>query len=365
MKILVLNNYPLERVLKEVELGETPDQLLFGINYFIDQGHTCNLLNNSQEQLPAKYKLLQKLNWLFPLGDLFQQYAATLGLHDYDIIYCPATTQIHWLQYLRRIGKIKIPIVSISHHKMLKGRLDFARNPYYSSLYKKNDCNLALSNYVAADINQRWKPERPASSMQWGCDLPFYKHSKEVGDGIVIAGRTSRDFSTVIQALNQSKTKGTILYLKGHLSHKGEVSENITLLESDNEQPVPGKQQGWKKVKDLIPIYQSSRVIGIPLYDQDTLVGLTSLMDCLGMGKPVIMTRNPNIDLDIEKEKIGTWVEPADVMGWKNAIDWYQANPEEASQMGQRARELAETQYNTRRFANDLLDIFKRVSHEH
>ena len=40
-------------------------------------------------------------------------------------------------------------------------------------------------------------------------------------------------------------------------------------------------------------------------------------MDCLGIGKPVIMTKNPNIDIDIEKEGIGHWVEPGDVEEWK------------------------------------------------
>jgi hypothetical protein len=37
-------------------------------------------------------------------------------------------------------------------------------------------------------------------------------------------------------------------------------------------------------------------------------------MDAIGMGKPVIMTRHPLIDIDIEA-KGGIWVNPGDVEG--------------------------------------------------
>ena len=55
----------------------------------------------------------------------------------------------------------------------------------------------------------------------------------------------------------------------------------------------------------MAKMIESVRVIAIPLEKQETLAGLTSLLDCLGFGKPVIMTRNPCIDIDIEKEGIG------------------------------------------------------------
>ena len=43
-------------------------------------------------------------------------------------------------------------------------------------------------------------------------------------------------------------------------------------------------------------------------------------MDALGMGKPVIITRNLLIDSHVEKEGIGIWVKPGDIDGWKQAI---------------------------------------------
>ena len=57
-------------------------------------------------------------------------------------------------------------------------------------------------------------------------------------------------------------------------------------------------------------------------------------------GKPVIMTRNPCIDLDIENLGIGTWVDPYDVDGWTRAIKWHFENIEQSNRMGLKAKAL-------------------------
>ena len=74
-------------------------------------------------------------------------------------------------------------------------------------------------------------------------------------------------------------------YLENYLGYEGPISSNMQLVKAKNEQPIPGKSgTGWIKQKDLNDYYSNARVIGIPLYAQDTLAGLTSLMDCLGVG---------------------------------------------------------------------------------
>jgi phosphoribosylcarboxyaminoimidazole (NCAIR) mutase len=64
---------------------------------------------------------------------------------------------------------------------------------------------------------------------------------------------------------------------------------------------------------EMMAAYLTARVIAIPLEKSDvSLAGLTSLVDAMAIGRPVIMTRNPFIDLDIEAQGIGRWVEPGD-----------------------------------------------------
>jgi glycosyltransferase involved in cell wall biosynthesis len=116
------------------------------------------------------------------------------------------------------------------------------------------------------------------------------------------------------------------------------------------------------KYPQLLEHLAQARAIAIPLERQQHLCGITSLMDALGIGKPVIMTRNPQIDLDIEQLGIGIWVEPGDVEGWTRALTWFDAHPAEAMEMGARARALVDRGLNSRAFANDVMDLFDRVS---
>jgi glycosyltransferase involved in cell wall biosynthesis len=92
-----------------------------------------------------------------------------------------------------------------------------------------------------------------------------------------------------------------------------------------------------------------------------SLAGLTSLTDALGCGKPVIMTRHPLIDIDLEKEGIGRWVNPGDVTGWIDALCWFRDNPGEAAAMGNRALQLARERFNSKRFAEQIAGILSET----
>ena len=356
----ILNNYPLNRVWKEVELGETPDHLLFGINYFTNAGFDCKILPTyNSAKVPLLYRLLKKLYFLQELGHLEQQSYVVNNKCNYDLIYAPCSGQTEWLQYLRYRGKFDLPIVSLRHHHLANGRLDIFRNKFRRNVCHGLDASPCLSQFVANNLREKTGVQ--AKTISWGTDIDFYQPEVNPGEDLVVAGRTARDFSTVIRALSGSSIKAKILFLEGHLGYDGEIPKNLQLLSSLEVQPVPGKNVGWRKLRDILDIYRKARVIGIPLYKQSTLAGLTSLMDCLGTGKPVIMTRNPNLDLDIEKEGIGYWVNPGDVESWRKHLNWFNRNPKQAVKMGKRARSLAENYYNSKRFAKELMDLFERL----
>ena len=87
-------------------------------------------------------------------------------------------------------------------------------------------------------------------------------------------------------------------------------------------------------------------------------VGLTSVVEAMAMAKPIISTRNPYYPIDIEKEGIGFYVDNED--GWVKAIEFISTHPKEASEMGKRARILAEEKYNIRLCASQLKNVFEK-----
>jgi glycosyltransferase involved in cell wall biosynthesis len=133
------------------------------------------------------------------------------------------------------------------------------------------------------------------------------------------------------------------------------------VIEAPNEEPVPGEKQGWFKYPELCSFMRSHAAIAIPLSAQSSLAGVTSLMDALGLGRAVLMSRNAHIDVDIETEGIGFLLEPGDVPGWADRLNWVKANPVEVAEMGARARSLAERRLNSAAFAHRLADIFEQA----
>ena len=100
-----------------------------------------------------------------------------------------------------------------------------------------------------------------------------------------------------------------------------------------------------------------SRFVVICCQDFPYTVGLTTLVEAFALGLPVVCTRNPKFEMDIEKEGVGIYVDYNDVEGWKQAIRYLYTHPEEAQQMGANGRKQAEREYNLEHYSRELSQI--------
>ena len=101
------------------------------------------------------------------------------------------------------------------------------------------------------------------------------------------------------------------------------------------------------------------RCVMIPLMKDhiNYCVGLTSIIEAMAMGKPIISSPNPYSPVDITKEKIGLVADSEEE--WVAAIKYMQDHPAEAEAMGQRARRLAEEYYNVNSTAKLLDEVLQ------
>lgn len=362
-RVLVLNNYPMDRVLREVELEETPDHVLFGVNRLVQHGFEPIFLpypaTGPWQQLQ---RLLRFLRLPLELGDLQQQVIALRLSSNADIVYAPCGTQTHLLQYLRAMGFFKLPIVTLMHHPFPKGKLDSLRLWQRRLFIRGADRLPTLSRALAEDLKVLGSPVSKLSPLRWGPDMSFYGHWQPPGCGVIATGRTGRDFKTFAEAVGQSRSSATIIGLKGHLENPlFHSSQNLKIIETRNEEPVPGEDRGWLKYPDLCNHMRSHAAIAIPLFDQSSLAGLTSLMDAFGLGRAVLMTRNRHIDVDIEAEGIGFWFEPGDVDGWLYRLNWIADHPDEVQAMGWRARCMAEKTNTSIQFVMSIANLLKQA----
>ena len=90
--------------------------------------------------------------------------------------------------------------------------------------------------------------------------------------------------------------------------------------------------------------------------------GLTTVVEALALGLPIICSRNPQIPVDFDRLGCGISVEYGDVEGWQRAVEYIASHPEEARKMGCRGRELAERMFNDERCAKEVAEVIKEIS---
>ncbi len=366
MKVLFINNYPMDHAWELWKKQEYPGHHLWGVTQLHKYGIEVDILPHE------RYSVLKKIgDKTKVLGDLDQQLRILLQKSQYDLVYSGTDLNTSLLAFLRSIGLFKKPIIIIIHRSFprnLLGKL------FVNFFIKKHDLFLCLSNRVMEQLRDNFSiSQEKLKVLPLGVDLSFYQtkrdnNSHEINadnaEFIVSAGKTDRDYNTLVKAFKEINYP---LKIYGAGDSAPTIPDLPPRILVHNKQ---SKDPNFLSFEELLKEYQKAYAVAIPLNipldraDTITLIGYTSLLDAMAMGKAVVMTRNQQIDIDIEKEGIGIFVEPGDVEGWKQAISYLLEHPQETEEMGNRARSLCESRYNLDEFSSKLSEILKSVIFE-
>jgi glycosyltransferase involved in cell wall biosynthesis len=353
-RILALNVYDVEPARADVAAGRSPDQVLYGLNHFERHGHEVRLVPFRSSVLRQGLSRITR-RFPVPLGDLDQQYSALRAVREADLVYCANQNLGQSLAYLRSAGRLNRPVVWVVHHPLDCGRLSRLRRPLIRAMLDGVDAYPALTAPVAQDLAAIAGSDARTRPLSYGPDPDWYPIDTGLGRGVVAAGNTLRDFETFARAAGQTDVPTTIVCPK-LLEPRSPAGPNTRLISYE-----PGRSLSHLA---LVEIYSQARALAIPLQVRWpwSMNGLQGIADALGMGKPLIVTRNPWLDIDVEALGIGIWVSPGDVEGWRGAIEYLDQNPDVAAEMGRRARALVDdgTRSSTV-FARELMQAFDAV----
>lgn len=109
-----------------------------------------------------------------------------------------------------------------------------------------------------------------------------------------------------------------------------------------------------------VKVYKSLCAV-ICCQETNYTVGLTTLVEAMALGIPVICSRNPQMPVDIDAEGMGLTVDYGDVNGWVEAIKFMGNHPDKAKQMGRNGRKVAKTKLNEKICAAEVADIINNV----
>ena len=176
-------------------------------------------------------------------------------------------------------------------------------------------------------------------------------------EGFISTGKENRDVDTLLQSFSATNEEldlyiavscGNINYKK--ILDRYSVPDSIHIHYTDGVIPY-----------ELGKLVARKSCIVICCLDFPYTVGLTTLVEAFALGIPVICSRNPNFEIDIDKEEIGITVEYNDVQGWIDAIRYIADHPEEARRIGRKCTQTGRRTLQPRnlfaRIAESLLEI--------
>lgn len=282
-------------------------------------------------------------------------------LGKYEIIFMTYLylPPLFLLAVLRKIGFYKKrKLFAISHIALMSGRNCFERilnqliYNSFDTIFFHSQKNLEES------IDRGLIQNIHAEFLFWGDDLEYIDQHINCSQGnfFLSTGREQRDFPLLLSVFSKT-TVPLELY-----TNKVNYDNNYGYLEEmQGKYPNVKIEFVEKSAKTTHMLAQRSAqclCIVIPLLKQEIYycLGLTSVVEAMAMGKPIISSRNPYSPIDIEKEQVGFVVD--DEESWVKAINYMISHPEETKKMGEKARILAERKYNIRECARQLNRFF-------
>ena len=335
-----------ERIVREWKQGTFPSHFLYGALQLGDYGidvvwhHQRHTYKRLRDMLVASWKVLTCRK-------------------RYDVLYATHSLGIEPVILLRALRLYRHPIVVWHHQPVVKAKNPL-REAFARLFYRGMDHMIFFSEKLMQDslLSAKADPRR-MSMVHWGADLEYYDslqktNSRPVGTAFISTGKELRDFETLIQAFHETGLPLTLFAEKKRQSYFEPLlagkQANIDLHYGDR--PIP---------HEIAQYVARSRCVCICCQRSNYTVGLTTVVEALALGLPILCTRNPQMPMDIEAEGGGFWLEVGDVRGWVEKPRYIASHPDEAEAMGRRGRALAERYYNVRQCAEEVANIIRQT----
>lgn len=353
MKVYFYHTQDTMRIVREWEKGIFPSHFLYGALQLKQYGieviwhDQIHLYKRFRDTLKATKKILT-------------------CRQPYDILYATHTRGIEPVILLRALRLYRHPIVVWHHQPIVK-----AKNPLREALarlfYRGIDHMIFFSEKLLRDSLQSQKADpKRMSVVHWGADLDYYDNlpvhpfssgkpmvdgqieNQSWGGGFISTGKELRDFRTLIEAFNNTGLPLTLYAQKQQESLFANIKRRRNIDLRFGERLMP---------HELSLLVAQSQCVCICCQRSNYTVGLTTVVEAIALGLPILCTRNPQMPMDIEAEGCGIYLEPGDREGWEKAICYIAEHPEEAKAMGRRGRALAEQYYNVKQCGKEVAKI--------
>ena len=336
----------------EWQKGLFPGHILYGQPEL--EKHGFEFVMHPYRHYPSRFRLM-----LYVLWSVLSCY------RSFEAIYATSFRGLELVVFLHALGLLRKPIY-VWHHTAVTTADNPIREHLSRLFYKGLDVMFFFcQRHIDESLLTVKAPKHKLHLVHWGPDLKFYDRLKETvclppppedEPTFISTGKENRDMRTLIRAFK---------YIRHHLDiYISEECGGINYRKVIEEEE-PSSNVSVHYTEGVIPYRLAQIVAGcscvvIPCLDFPYTVGLTTLVEALALGIPLITSRNEYFPIDLDKEGAGMTVPYGDVTCWIKSVRYFTDNLDEAVMMGRRARELAETQYNMEIFAKEIADVIHK-----
>jgi hypothetical protein len=349
--VLFANNYDMARARAGWRAGTYPSHHLFGTARLGDPFAVVDLPCGTDGLLAFITSHTRRR-----FGNLGQQAAAASRGRRGSIVYGAMGAELRSLAALRAARLFPAPIVGV--FQPVPGGGWLARRAL-----RGFDRAIAMSQFTREQLLESGMPAERITVLGWGPDLDFpgFAPAGPVArDAPVVAtGKTARDLRTLLAALGDARVPARVYGDREQLQAAGPIPAGVEVRPTFGPtSPSSGPFSYEHTVADL----RSAAVVAIPLLDPRPLHGLTEVVDALACGRPMILTRAPYFDFDIEAIGCGWWVERGDARGWSDCLTEAMSDRDRLDQMGRAGREWARDHFNAELYADGVRAVLLEVA---
>lgn len=346
MKVYFYHTQDIQHILQQIEKQEFPPHFLYGATLF--SKHGVDVVWHKSKLNQSRWKMMLRTTWRI-----------LTCKESFDAVYATHYRGLELIVFLRALHLFRKPVIVWHHQPIIKSPSKW-REWLGKLFYKGFDELFFFSQKLVNDSCKTAKyPPQKMHLGHWGADLKFYdsiRHQTQRTTGFISTGKELRDMPTLIKAFNAinapldiyiNEQNGDVNYNK--------VFANLTL--NDNI-----KVHQWNRLApyELALEVNKANCVVICCQESKYTVGLTTVVEALALGLPIICSRNPQIPIDFDKDGCGISVPYYDVENWIKAIEYITQNPTEAAAMGARGRALAEREYNNEKCAEVVTKVIKK-----
>ncbi len=342
MKILVVNNYDMQQSRLSYLRNESPCHHQFGTDLLLNKGFQVDY----ELIVPKRYnrKIFRLFSLILPWLKLYSK------AKKYDYVYGAADFTVEFLGIAKKLGLFKPRLITIMHHPPFPIRLYFS----------KYDKVIFLSEFAYNEISNKFNYRKDIFKfLQWGPDLSFYdqiittpnylkSHNKVL---FVSNGKTHRDHESLVIAAENSKCQTIIV------STKHDIPANFT-----NECTYADIfLQEYPNDIEMVKLLNKCSVLVIPTYSTAKRlgpIGLTSFLDAIALGMPVITANNTILSEIVTTHKLGFVYVAGDFLDLQKKMRLFKDNPALIEELGQNAYGFR-NKCNIHIFSNELFEIFQ------